>query len=86
MVAKVCGSAEGFREKVIEFPCPCRVGRGLLMCHVEYKIRPLSEDVSFKRTRADLSLGFVQILPTSLVWEIMAPLGLIPGPGPKVLT
>lgn len=63
MVAKACGSAEGFREKVVEFPHPCRAGRGLLMYHIEYKIGRLAEDG--KRTRADLSPGFVKILLTS---------------------
>lgn len=85
MVAKICDSTEGFREKVIEFPCPCRVGRGLLMYHVEDKIGPLLRCPS-KTTRADLSPGFVKILPTPGGRGIMAPLGLISGPGPKVLT
>lgn len=56
--------SRSFREKVMEFPCPCRVGRGLLMYHLGYKIGPLAEDASVKRTRTDLSPGFVKIPPT----------------------
>ena len=75
MVAKVCGSAEGFRE-VMEFPCPCRVGRGLLIGHLEYERGPVAEDASVKRTRPNWGPGFVQIPPTPGGFRDIGPFGL----------
>lgn len=66
MVAKVCGSAEDFREGGRN-SLSLQGWQGVPEHYLEYGGEPLPGDASAERTRADLSPGFVSKFPLSQV-------------------